>query len=168
MAVRYTAGASHLPFGVLRGYQGSDLATRSETVATISCPFTGERLTAVPALNPDVTVIHAQRADRAGNVQYWGILGVQKEAVMAAGRVLVTVEEVVDELDPRPGAVVLPNWVVDAVALVPGGAHPSYAAGYSTRDNGFYAAWDAISRDRDAFLAWMTEHVLDAAEPRLP
>jgi glutaconate CoA-transferase, subunit A len=168
MAVRYTAGAAHLPFGVLRGYQGSDLAARSETVAEISCPFTGERLTAVPAVNPDVSVIHAQRADRAGNVQYWGILGVQKEAVMAAGRVLVTVEEIVGELDPRPGAVVLPTWVVDAVCLVPGGAHPSYASGYTTRDNGFYAEWDAISRDRATFRGWMQEHVLDAERVRLP
>jgi glutaconate CoA-transferase subunit A len=168
MAVRYAAGAAHLPFGVLRGYQGSDLAARSETVAEISCPFTGERLTAVPAVNPDVSVIHAQRADRAGNVQYWGILGVQKEAVMAAGRVLVTVEEIVGELDPRPGAVVLPTWVVDAVCLVPGGAHPSYASGYTTRDNGFYAEWDAISRDRATFRRWMQENVLDAERARLP
>jgi glutaconate CoA-transferase subunit A len=107
-----------------------------------------------------VTVIHAQRADRAGNVQLWGIVGVQKEAVLAADRVLVTVEEVVEALDPRPGAIVLPSWVVTAVAVVPGGAHPSYAAGYSVRDNAFYAAWDPISRDRDDFGRWMDEHVL--------
>ncbi len=166
MAVRYTAGASRLPFGVLRGYRGSDLADRTSTIATITCPFTGEELTAVPAVNPDVTVIHAQRADRAGNVQLWGIVGVQKEAVLAANRVLVTVEEVVDTLDPRPGALVLPTWVVDAVAVVPGGAHPSYAAGYSTRDNAFYAAWDPISRERDSFREWMDAHVLDRAAAR--
>ncbi|MGH3355513.1 MAG: CoA transferase subunit A, partial [Nocardioidaceae bacterium] len=163
MANRYVAGASRLPFAILRGYRGSDLASRSSTISTVTCPFTGEELTAVPALNPDVTVIHAQRADRQGNVQLWGILGVQKEAALAASRVLVTVEEIVDRLDDRPGAVVLPTWVVSAVAVVPGGAHPSYAAGYSTRDNSFYSAWDEISRDRDSFTAWMQEHVLEQA-----
>jgi glutaconate CoA-transferase subunit A len=106
-------------------------------------------------------VIHAQRADRKGNVQLWGILGVQKEAALAAERVIVTVEEVVDELDPRPGAIVLPSWVVSAVAPVPGGAHPSCASGYTTRDNAFYSEWDAISRDRDRFRSWMEEHVMD-------
>jgi acyl CoA:acetate/3-ketoacid CoA transferase alpha subunit len=155
MANRYVAGASRLPFAVLRGYRGSDLPRRTTTVSTVVCPFTGEELAAVAALNPDVTVIHAQRADRAGNVQLWGLLGVQKEAVLAAGRVLVTVEEVVDELDPRPGAIVLPTWVIDAVAVVPGGAHPSYAAGYSVRDNAYYKAWDATSRDREAFGSWL-------------
>jgi glutaconate CoA-transferase, subunit A len=165
MANRYVAGASRLPFAVLRGYRGSDLPARSSTIKTVICPFTGEELAAVPALNPDVSVIHAQRADRAGNVQLWGILGVQKEAVLAADRVLVTVEEVVDRLDERPGAIVLPSWVVTAVAEVPGGAHPSYTAGYSTRDNAFYGEWDTISRDRDTFTAWMHEHVLDASPP---
>jgi glutaconate CoA-transferase subunit A len=161
MANRYVAGASGLPFAVLRGYAGTDLAAQTANVATVSCPFTGEELTAVAALRPDVTIIHAQRADRAGNVQLWGITGVQKEAVLAAHRSLVTVEEVVDELDPRPDAVVLPSWVVTAVAEVPGGAAPSYAHGYSLRDNAAYAAWDAISRDREAFLAWMRVNVLD-------
>jgi glutaconate CoA-transferase, subunit A len=160
MANRYVAGASRLPFAVLRGYRGSGLPARSSTIRTVTCPFTGEELAAVPAINPDVTVIHAQRADRDGNVQLWGIVGVQKEAVLAAERVLVTVEEVVDRLDERPGAIVLPGWVVTAVAEVPGGAHPSYAAGYSTRDNAFYSRWDAISRDRDTFTAWMEKHVL--------
>lgn len=158
---RYVAGASGLPFAVLRGYVGTDLARRSSQVAEVVCPFTGERLAAVPALNPDVSIVHAQRADREGNVQIWGITGVQKEAVLAAARSLVTVEEIVDELEPRPGAVVLPTWVVDAVSLVPGGAYPSYAASYSDRDNAFYQAWDAISRDRESFTAWMQQHVLD-------
>ena len=163
MANRYVAGASGLPFAVLRGYSGTGLAARAAStgagIAEIVCPFTGERLTAVSALRPDVTVIHAQRADRAGNVQYWGITGVQKEAVLAAARSVVTVEEIVDALDPRPGAIVLPAWAVGYVALAPGGAHPSYALGYSVRDNDLYVAWDAISRDRGAFGRWLDEHV---------
>jgi glutaconate CoA-transferase subunit A len=126
-------------------------------VTTVRCPFTGEPLTAVAALNPDVAIVHAQRADRAGNVQLWGILGVQKEAVLAARRALVTVEEVVDSLDPVPGAVVLPRFVVDAVAEVPGGAAPSYALGYYPRDNAAYVAWDRTSRDRERFTAWLHE-----------
>ncbi len=161
MANRYVAGASGLPFAVLRGYVGTDLAGQTATIRPIACPFTGEVLTAVPALLPDTTVIHAQQADRAGNVQMWGITGVQKEAVLAARRSLVTVEEIVDELLPRPGAVVLPGWALTRVALAPGGAHPSYAHGYSTRDNDFYLAWDAISRDRERFTEWMTTHVLE-------
>ena len=164
MAVRYVAGASGLPFGVLRGYVGTDLADETDTIAPITCPFTGETLTAVPALNPDVTIVHAQRADRAGNVQLWGIVGVQKEAVLAARRAIVTVEEIVDELDPRPGAVVLPAWVVDAVCEVPGGAHPSFAAGYSSRDNDFYRSWDPISLDREAFRQWIDDHVRGTAD----
>lgn len=161
---RYVAGASGLPFAVLRGYAGTDLASVTGTdVRTVECPFTGERLAAVAALRPDVTVIHAQQADRAGNVQLWGITGVQKEAVLAARRAVVTVEEVVDRLVPRPGGVVLPAWVLSAVAPVPGGAHPSYAAGYSQRDNDFYRRWDAISRDRDLFGAWLADQVLAPA-----
>jgi glutaconate CoA-transferase subunit A len=155
MANRYVAGASGLPFAVLRGYAGTDLPTHTDTISTVECPFTGEKLAAVAALNPDVTIVHAQRADRAGNVQLWGITGVQKEAVLAADRALVTVEEIVDELAPVPGAVVLPHWVLDAVAEVPGGAAPSYAHGYYDRDNAAYRAWDAISRDRDAFTRWL-------------
>jgi len=158
MANRYVAGASGLPFAVLRGYQGTDLARRTTTVSTVTCPFTGEVLAAVAALNPDVTVIHAQQADRDGNVQLWGLTGVQKEAALAARQVLVTVEEIVERLEPHPGGVVLPAWAVTAVAEVPGGAHPSYAAGYSVRDNDFYRGWDAISRDREAFSAWLGEH----------
>ncbi len=160
MANRYAAGASALPFAVLRGYAGSDLPQHTDTVKAITCPFTGETLTAVSALNPDVTVIHAQRADRSGNVQLWGITGIQKEAVLSARRAVVTVEEIVDVLEPRAGAIVLPAWTIDYVALAPGGAQPSYAHGYTERDNAFYVAWDAISRDRDTFRAWMEEHVL--------
>jgi glutaconate CoA-transferase subunit A len=160
MAARYVAGASGLPFAVLRGYLGSDLVKHTN-VASIICPFTGEELTAVPALNPDVTVIHAQTADHSGNVGMWGITGVQKEAVLASKSSIVTVEEIVDRLEPGgPNHVVLPAWTVTAVAQVPGGSHPSYAMGYSTRDNAFYIAWDAISRDRDRFASWMAEHVM--------
>ncbi|MFI7437414.1 CoA-transferase [Micromonospora haikouensis] len=165
MANRYVAGASGLPFAVLRGYTGTDLPRHTATIRTVDCPFTGETLTALPALRPDVTVVHAQRADRAGNVQMWGITGVQKEAVLAARRSLVTVEEFVDELTPVPGQVVLPGWAITAVARVPGGAHPSYTQGYSVRDNDFYRDWDAISRDRDTFRAWIARHVLTTEVP---
>jgi glutaconate CoA-transferase subunit A len=164
MANRYAAGAAGLPFAVLRGYRGTGLAGLAENISEITCPFTGEQLTAVAALNPDVAVVHAQRADRAGNVQLWGITGVQKEAVLASRRSVVTVEEIVDELDPRPGAVVLPTWTVSYVALAPGGAHPSYALDYSVRDNDFYVAWDAISRDRDSFTAWLEAEVFGSAD----
>jgi glutaconate CoA-transferase, subunit A len=157
MANRYVAGASGLPFAVLRGYVGTDLPAQSSTIAAITCPFTGEVLTAVPAVNPDVAIVHAQRADWKGNVQMWGITGVQKEAVLAAKRSLVTVEEVVDALEPRPGAVILPTWVLSAVAEVPGGARPSYAQDYYERDNDYYKAWDAISRSRDLFNEWLAD-----------
>jgi glutaconate CoA-transferase subunit A len=162
MANRYAAGASGLPFAVLRGYRGTDLMKQTDNIAMITCPFTGEVLTAVPALNPDVTITHAQRADRAGNVQMWGITGVQKEALLAARSTLVTVEEVVDELEPMPGQVIVPSWALTCVAQAPNGAHPSYVHGYYERDNAFYRDWDEISRDRDTFERWMTEHVLDA------
>jgi glutaconate CoA-transferase, subunit A len=162
MANRYAAGAAGLPFAVLRGYVGTDLPRHSATVAQVSCPFSGEVLTAVAAINPDVAIIHAQQVDRRGNVQLWGITGVQKEAVLAARRSLVTVEEVVDTIEPRGGAVVLPSWVVSAVAVVPGGAHPSYAQGYYGRDNQYYRAWDAISRDREEFDRWLRRHILES------
>jgi glutaconate CoA-transferase subunit A len=160
MANRYAAGASNLPFAVMRGYVGTELSERSSsTIATVECPFSGEKLTAVPAIRPDVGIVHAQRADRDGNVQLWGIIGVQKEIALASKRSLVTVEEVVDELDPRPGAIVLPTWALTAVAEAPRGAHPSYAHDYYDRDNGFYQRWDKISRDRDSFREWMAENV---------
>jgi glutaconate CoA-transferase, subunit A len=162
MAAAYAAGAANLPFGLLRGYRGGDLPART-LVSSVTCPFTGEELAAVPAHRPDVGIVHAQRADRKGNVQLWGILGVQKETVLASRRSIVTVEEVVDELDARPGAIVLPSWVVDAVSVAPRGAHPSYAHGYYDRDNEFYVAWDGISRDRDTFRSWMQRHVVEVA-----
>ncbi|HZH23301.1 MAG TPA: CoA-transferase [Solirubrobacteraceae bacterium] len=159
MANRYAAGASGLPCALMRGYAGTDLMGRTR-VEPVSCPFTGEQLVAVPALRPDVAIVHAQESDRAGNVQLWGIPGVQKEAVLAAERSLVTVERIVDELEPRPGGIVLPGWVIDAVAEAPGGSRPSYSLGITERDNAFYREWDAISRDREAFGAWIEEHVL--------
>ena len=159
MANRYAAGAARLPFAVMRGYVGTDLVPHTR-VEPIECPFTGERLVAVPALRPDVAIVHAQEADRAGNVQLWGIPGVQKEAVLGAERSIVTVERIVDELEPRPGGVVIPGWVIDAVAAAPGGSQPSYSLGMTTRDNDFYREWDRLSRDRDEFMAWMRAHVL--------
>jgi glutaconate CoA-transferase subunit A len=164
MAARYVAGASGLPFGVLRGYVGTDLMEHTPSIAQIQCPFTGEMLTAVLAIELDVAVIHAQQADRQGNVQLWGLVGVQKEALLAARRSIVTVETIVDELEPRPNAVVLPSWVVSAVCHVPGGAHPSFAMGYSERDNGFYRAWDEVSRDRDHFVEWIDTHIRGTAD----
>ncbi|HLF60715.1 MAG TPA: CoA-transferase [Acidimicrobiia bacterium] len=161
MAARYAAGASGLPFAVLRAYVGSDLVKHTE-VASIHCPFTGEELAAVPALNSDVTVIHAQQADREGNIGMWGITGVQREAVLGAKTSIVTVEEIVDELSPRgPNVVVLPAWTISAVACVPLGSHPSYSMGYSTRDNAFYTEWDLISRDRDVFAGWIQKYVIE-------
>jgi glutaconate CoA-transferase subunit A len=159
MANRYAAGAAHLPCALMRGYIGTDLESRTR-VERVRCPFTAEELVVVPALNPDVAIVHAQEADGAGNVQLWGIPGVQKEAVLAARHALVTVERIVEKLVPRPGGVLIPGWVIDYVAEVPGGSRPSYAHGITTRENEFYRAWDAISRDRDTFTAWMTENVL--------
>ena len=163
MAAAYAAGASGFPFGIVRGYEGTDLAERTQ-VAWLDCPFTGERVAAVPALRPDVGIVHAQQADETGNVHLWGISGVQKEVVLASKRTIVTVEEVVPRLEPRPNAVFLPTWAITAVSLAPGGAHPSYAHGYYDRDNSFYVRWDEISRDPDRFREWMERHVL-AAEP---
>ncbi len=161
MANRFVAGASKLPFAVMRGYIGTDLMERT-SVERISCPFTGEELVAVPALNPDVAIIHAQEADHQGNVQLWGIPGVQKEAVLAAQRSLVTVERLVDSIEPRPGGLILPAWVIDAVAPAAAGSQPSYSLGITERDNEFYRQWDRISRDRELFGRWMEENVMHA------
>jgi glutaconate CoA-transferase, subunit A len=163
MANRYAAGAADLPCAVLRGYVGTDLMART-TVAPITCPFTGERLVAVPALRPDVAIVHAQEADREGNIQLWGIPGVQKEAVLASRRSLITVERIVDELEPRPGGIVIPAWVITAVAEAPGGSRPSYSLGITDRDNDFYRFWDKMSRDREQFTEWMNENVLGLAK----
>lgn len=160
MANAYVAGASNLPFALLRGYTGSDLPKVNPNIRFVECPFTGEKLAAIPSVRPDVTVIHAQKADRRGNVLLWGILGVQKEAVLAAKRAIVTVEEIVDALEAPANSCVLPRWAVSAVCHVPGGAYPSYAQGYTERDNRFYKAWDPVARSREGFTAWMERHVL--------
>jgi glutaconate CoA-transferase subunit A len=149
---------------MLRGYIGTDLPRVNPNIRTVQCPFTGEQLAAVPAIRPDVSVIHAQKADAEGNVLLEGIVGVQKQAVLAARRALVTVEEVVEQFGPRsPNAVILPAWTITAISVVARGAHPSYAHGYYKRDNGFYIAWDKIARDRDSFQAWIRTHVLERA-----
>ena len=161
MAVAYQAGASGLPCGLMRRFADTDLARLpAAPLRTIECPFTGSSLTAVRAINPDVTVLHAQQVDAAGNVLIRGILGAAKEAAMAAERLLVTVEEQVERFDAGMNAVVLPAATITAVSIVPGGAYPSYAQGYYPRDNRFYIAWDDISRDRQTFTAWMEKHVM--------
>jgi len=159
MAAAYTAGAARLPFGMLRGYAGTDLPGVNDEVRSVTCPYTGETLATVPALRPDVTILHAQKADRRGNVLIQGIVGAQREAALAARALVITVEEIVEDLEAPMNAVVLPHFVVTAVACVPGGAWPSYAHGRYARDNAFYKAWDAISRDRDTFAGFMTRHV---------
>ena len=163
MAHAYAAGAAGMPCAIFRGYVGSDLPAVNANIRTVTCPFTGETLAAVPALRMDTTIIHAQRADREGNVLISGIVGVQKEAILAAEHAVVTVEEVVDDLGTSgSNAVVLPSWCVDAIAVAPGGARPSYAHGYYQRDNAFYTEWDAIARDRDRFQRWIDSEVMAA------
>lgn len=166
MAAAFCAGAARLPFGVLRGYLDTDLPAHNPNIRRVACPFTGEVLAAVPALNPDVTILHAQRADRAGNVAIEGILGATREAALAATTLIVTVEEIVEALPPAMNGIVLPHWVVTAVAHCPGGAYPSYAQGHYARDNAFYKQWDEIARERSRFLAWMHRHVLATADHR--
>jgi glutaconate CoA-transferase subunit A len=164
MAAAYCAGASRLPFGLLKGYIGTDLVEHNPRIGKVSCPYSGAQIATVPALNPDVTILHAQRADAQGNVAIVGIVGAQREAALAARCLVVTVEEIVDELPPAMNGVVLPHWVVSAVAHCPGGAYPSYAQGYYARDNAFYQRWDEIARDRGRFQDWMQQHVIDTAD----
>ncbi|TLF53077.1 CoA transferase subunit A [Halomonas urmiana] len=166
MACAFEAGAAGLPLAVLRGYVGSELPSVNDQIKFIDCPFTGERLAAVPSVRPDVSIVHAQKADRAGNVLVEGIVGVQKEAVLAAKQSIVTVEEIVDDLtalpDYHPNACVIPGWAIDAIAVAEKGSLPSYAHGYYPRNNRFYKEWDAIARDRDAFTKWIDENVMNA------
>ena len=166
MAAAYTAGAAKLPFGVLRGYIGTDLPQHNPQISHVECPYTGERLATVRAVNPDVTILHAQQLDARGNVLIRGILGATREAALAARAVLITVEEQVERLDAPMNSTVLPHWVVTAAAVVKGGAWPSYAQGYYPRDNAFYQQWDEIARERDGFRAWMEHHVLGTADHR--
>jgi glutaconate CoA-transferase subunit A len=161
MAHAYAAGAAGMPCALLRGYRGSELPRVNPNIRFIACPFTGEELACIPAIRPDVAIVHAQKADRDGNVFIQGIVGVQKEAVLSAVQSIVTVEEIVDAFPTSASnAVILPSWSVGAIVEAPGGARPSYAHGYYTRDNAFYVAWDAISRDRATFEAWMDKHVM--------
>jgi len=163
LANAYEAGAAGLPLAVFRGYKGAGLKAVNANIRSITCPFTGEELAAVPAIRPDVTFIHAQKADRKGNVLIEGILGVQKEAVLAARRAVITVEEIVDDFDDaHPNLTILPHWTISAIAVVPGGAHPSYARGYYGRDNAAYVEWDEIAADMDRFRAWIETHVMQA------
>jgi glutaconate CoA-transferase, subunit A len=161
MVARYAAGASRLPFFPLRSYDGSDLATANPRIRRVASPYDGEEIAVVPPLNPDVTIIHAQRADAEGNVQAWGIVGVQREAALAARRVIAVVEELVESSVIRddPDRTLLPGTVVDAVCVEPFGAHPSFAQGHYDRDNAFYRDWDAISRDPARLDAWLDEWV---------
>lgn len=162
MANAYEAGAAGLPCAIFRGYRGAELARVNPNVKSVTCPFTGEVLAAVPSVRPDVTFIHAQKANRKGDVLIEGIIGIQKEAVLAAKRAVVTVEEVVDNFDGlHPNLTVLPSWTVTAISVVPGGAHPSYTHGYYIRDNASYLDWDAIAADRDRFREWMQKNVME-------
>jgi glutaconate CoA-transferase subunit A len=161
LAAAFAAGAAGLPFGVLKGVPETDLVQYNHSVTAFQCPFTAESVTAVRAINPDVTIIHAQRADQCGNVQLWGVLGIQKEAAYAAKTVIVTVEEVCRRFDPVENGIIIPSWIVSAVVHSPGGARPSYAHGYYRRDNAFYREWDSVSRDRSRFTDWMDQNILE-------
>jgi len=161
MVARFAAGAAGLPFWPLRNYAGTDLPRANPRIKAVACPYTGEALATVPALNPDVTIVHAQRADAQGNTQIWGLLGVQKEAAFASQRVIVVVEELVEERVIRgdPNRTVIPAMIVDAVVVEPWGAHPSYAQGYYDRDNDFYVGWEAISREPAKLESYLDEFV---------
>ena len=165
MAIAYQAGASGLPCGLMRRHVETDLAGIPQaSVRAMPCPFTGAALSLVPALTPDVTILHAQQIDARGNVLLRGIVGASKEAALAARQLLITVEEQVEELHSDMNALILPSWVITAASIVPGGAYPSYAQGYYPRDNAFYLAWDEIARDRETFTAWMNRHVLGVSD----
>ena len=166
MVARFSAGAARLPFWLLRDYQGTDLPVANPRIRSVTCPYTGEALATVPALNPDVTIVHAQRADADGNAQVWGLLGVQKEAAFASTRVIVVVEELVDSSVIRadPNRTIIPGMIVNAVVVEPWGAHPSYAQGYYDRDNAFYVAWEDISRDPARLQRYLEEWVYGVSD----
>jgi glutaconate CoA-transferase subunit A len=166
MVARLSAGAARLPFWAMRNYMGTDLPRANPLIREVTCPYTGEVFATVPALNPDVTIIHAQRSDAQGNTQIWGLIGVQKEAAFASRRVIVVVEELVDEATIRsdPNRTLIPGLIVDAVVLEPWGAHPSYAQGYYDRDNDFYIRWEPISRDPAALTRYLDDFVYGVAD----
>jgi glutaconate CoA-transferase subunit A len=166
MVARLTAGAARLPFYPLRNYMGSDLPRVNPQIKKVSCPFTGEELAAVPALNPDTAIIHAQRADLNGNAQIWGLLGVQKEAAFASRNTIVVAEEIVDESVIRsdPNRTLIPGLIVAAVVHEPFGCHPSYTQGYYDRDNDFYLRWREISKDLVQFNAYLDEWIYDVRD----
>ncbi len=166
MVARFAAGAARLPFWALRDYMGTDLPRANPRIRSVTCPYTGEALATVPALNPDVTIVHAQRADAEGNAQIWGLVGVQKEAAFASERVVVVVEELVDQhvIRSDPNRTLIPGMIVDAVVVEPWGAHPSYAQGYYDRDNAFYVAWEAISRDAGTLERYLDDFVYGVAD----
>jgi glutaconate CoA-transferase subunit A len=168
MVARLSAGASRLPFWTMRNYMGTDLPAVNPAIRTVTCPYSGEVLATVPALNPEVTIVHAQRADADGNTQIWGLLGVQKEAAFASGRVIVVVEELVDQSEIRadPNRTLIPGLIVDAVVVEPWGAHPSYAQGYYDRDNEFYINWEPISRNPAALSRYLDEFVYGVKDRR--
>jgi len=162
MANAFDATAAGLPFAVFRGFKGAGLPDVNDKIKSVTCPYTGETLATVPALDLDCAIVHANKANKRGDVLIEGIIGVQKEAMLGARKSLVTVEEIVDDFDDEsPNACILPHWTITAITCVPGGAHPSYAHGYYRRDNAFYKAWDGISRERDTFLKWMQENVVE-------
>jgi glutaconate CoA-transferase subunit A len=163
MVGRYIAGASNLPFYPLRSYIGSDLAKANPKIKVVDSPYGDGPIAVVPPLNPDVAIIHAQRADIQGNTQLWGLVGVQKEVAFAARNVVVVIEEVVDEsvIQRDPNRTLIPGIIVDAVVHEPFGAHPSYVQGYYDRDNAYYLAWDKISRDQSLTDEWLNEWIYD-------
>lgn len=163
LVMRLTAGAWNVPFLPMHDYQGSDLPAANPQIRTVSDPYGGPDVAVVPALNPDVAIVHAQRADAEGNVQIWGLTGAQREVCFAADRVIVTVEEIVDGDVVRrdPNRTAIPGLIVDAVCEVPFGAHPSYAQGYYDRDENFYVEWDAVAREESSLQAWLQEWVHD-------
>ena len=164
MANAYVAGASDMPCAIFKGYRGTDYPAVNSDIRFISCPYTGETLTVVPAIKPDLAIIHAQQADKQGNIWLKGIVGIQKEALLSARQSIVTVEEIVDRVDEKQGGIVIPRWVINAVCCVPKGAFPSYTEGYYNRSNDFYVRWDEISRDRQRFQDWMDIFVLSTTD----
>lgn len=163
MVCRYMAGAANLPFMPLRSYEESDIPAVNDNIRWVDSPYAQDRIAVVPPLNPDVAIVHAQRADEFGDAQIWGLLGCQKEAAFAAKRVVVVVEELVAESVVRadPNRTIIPGIKVDAVVVEPFACHPSYVQGYYDRDNRFYIEWDKIARDPDAFDTWLKDWVYD-------